>query len=127
MSAKGRPGEVRQYTKNQLVRAPIPQRVSPHEPALVEALLFAEVSGRCPKDVLLVGIVPESSELGCGLTKSVRAAVVPAISAILSELHKLGVEAKARARAAKPSICWEEKASSEFSEEEYEDVSGHSG
>jgi Ni,Fe-hydrogenase maturation factor len=28
---------------------------------------------------------------------------------------------------AKPSICWEEKAPSEFSEEEYEDVSGHSG
>jgi Ni,Fe-hydrogenase maturation factor len=28
---------------------------------------------------------------------------------------------------AKPSIWWEEKASSEFSEEEYEDVSGDSG
>jgi hypothetical protein len=28
---------------------------------------------------------------------------------------------------AKPSIWWEEKASSESSEEEYEDVSGHSG
>jgi hypothetical protein len=28
---------------------------------------------------------------------------------------------------AKRSIWWEEKASSEFSEEEYEDVSGHSG
>lgn len=127
VSAKGRPGEVRRYTKNQLVRMPIPQRVSPHDPALVEALLFAEVSGRCPQDVLLVGIVPESCELGCGLTKSVRAAVVPAISAILAELHRLGVEAKARARAKKPSIWWEEKASSEFFEEEYEDVSGHSG
>lgn len=80
-----------------------------------------------PKDVLLVGIVPESCESGCGLTKSVRAAVAPAISASLAELRRLGVEAKARARAAKPSIWWEEKASSEFSEEENEDVSGHSG
>jgi hydrogenase maturation protease len=38
VSAKGQPGELRQYRKEQLVRVPIPQRVSPHDPALVEAL-----------------------------------------------------------------------------------------
>jgi hydrogenase maturation protease len=109
VSAKGQPGDVRFYRKQQLVRVPIPQHVSPHDPALVEALLFAELSGLCPQDVLLVGVVPKSTELGCGLTEEVQAAVVPAISAVLAELHRLGVEARVRTQASIPSIWWQEK------------------
>jgi hydrogenase maturation protease len=111
VSAKGQPGELRQYRKEQLVRVPIPQRVSPHDPALVEALLFAELSGLCPREVLLVGVVPKSVELGCELTETVQAAVEPAIAAILAELQRLGTAASPRRQAAKPSIWWEEKVS----------------
>jgi hydrogenase maturation protease len=109
VSAKGLPGDVRLYRKDQLVRVPIPQRVSPHDPALVEALLFSELSGKCPKEVLLVGVVPVSTELGCMLSETVRAAVLPAISAVLAELHRLGADARARENPATPSIWWEEK------------------
>jgi len=111
VSAKGQPGELRQYRKEQLVRVPIPQRVSPHDPALVEALLFAELSGLCPREVLLVGVVAKSVELGCELTETVQAAVEPAIAAILAELERLGAAASPRRQAAKPSIWWEEKVS----------------
>jgi hydrogenase maturation protease len=111
VSANGEPGEVRQYRKEQLVCVPIPQRVSPHDPALVEALLFAELSGLCPKEVLLVGVVPQSVELGCELTEAIHAAVEPAMSAILTELERLGAAARLRSEAATPSIWWEEKVS----------------
>jgi hydrogenase maturation protease len=111
VSAKGQPGDIRRYRKEQLVRVPIPQRVSPHDPALVEALLFAALSGVCPKEVLLVGIVPSSVELGCSLTGRVQAAVEPAISAILAELERLGAPASIRNEAVVPSIWWEENVS----------------
>jgi len=108
VSAKGEPGQVYLYRKDQLVRVPIPQRVSPHDPALVEALLFAEFSGKCPSEVLLVGIVPEAVELGCQISERVRAAVEPAIFAILTELDRLGIQLPLREQANPPSIWWQD-------------------
>ncbi len=113
VSAKAQPGEVRLYRKHQLVQVPIPPRVSPHDPALVEALLFAEFSGKSPTEVLLVGVVPKTTELGCSLTEEVKAAVNPAISAVVAELDRLGAAPLPRARATAPSIWWEEKVLSE--------------
>jgi hydrogenase maturation protease len=92
------------YRKEQSVCVPLPQRISPHDPALVEALLFAEFSGSCPKQVLLVGVVPKTNELGCTLSQELRRAVEPAISAVLTELDRLGIHLKARASSAVPSI-----------------------
>ena len=112
LSTKGQPGEVKLYRKEQLVRVPIPQRISPHDPALVEALLFSELSGQCPRDVLLVGIVPETIELGCSLSTSVQVAIEPAISAVLMELYRLGVSALPRLRPLRPSIWWNKRVTS---------------
>jgi len=108
VNAKAAPGEIVLYRKEQLVRVPIPQRVSPHDPALVEALLLAEFSGSCPRDVLLVGVVPKNTELGCSLSEEVKCGVEPAASAVLAELDRLGVHPQARAGSAVPSIWWEE-------------------
>src|SRR3974390_76154 len=66
--AAGCPGDLRLYRKDQLVQTRIQPRVSPHDPALVEALLFAELSGVCPKDVMLVGIIPEACALCCSMS-----------------------------------------------------------
>jgi hydrogenase maturation protease len=66
--ASGRPGDLKLYRKDRLVQIQIQPRLSPHDPALVEALLFAELSGTCPKEVLLVGVIPESCELGCAMS-----------------------------------------------------------
>lgn len=126
LSNKGQPGEVKLYRKDQLVRVPIPQRISPHDPALVEALLFSELSGQCPREVLLVGIVPESVELGCCLSGAVQNAVGPAIAAVLDEIRRLGADANPRLHAAPPAIWWNEKVSCHLAEEE-PDVPGYSG
>lgn len=42
VSAKAQPGSIRLYRKDQIVRTSVPQRIRPHDPALVESLLFAE-------------------------------------------------------------------------------------
>jgi len=106
VSGNRQPGSVHLYRKGQLVR--VPHRVSPHDPALVESLLFAELSGKCPGEVLLVGIAPDTVELGCEITERVRAATEPAIGAILAELARLGVEPRVRERPVRPSIWWRE-------------------
>jgi hydrogenase maturation protease len=127
VSAKGQPGDVRLYRKDQLVRVPIPQRVSPHDPALVEALLFAELSGHCPREGLLVGIIPETIDLGCTLSKTVLSAVLPAIAAVLAELHRLDVSAKRRPDEPAPSIWWTDNVSFSHSLGETPDVPRYSG
>jgi hydrogenase maturation protease len=126
VSAKAAPGAVRTYRKHQLVRVPIPQRVSPHDPALVESLLFAELSGRCPKEVLLVGVVPKTTELGCCLSHEVKSSVVPVISAVLAELHRLNASPRARVDATIPFIWWEEQIDSDRPGED-RNVPGYSG
>ena len=110
VSAKASAGDIRLYRKHELVRVPIPQRVSPHDPALVEALLFSELSGKCPQEVLLVGVVPKSTELGCTLTEEVQSAIAPAVSAVLAELHRLDASPRLRTDQRAPSIWWQERA-----------------
>lgn len=127
VSAKAQPGNVCLYRKDQLVRVPIPQRVSPHDPALVESLLFAELSGTCPKEVVLVGVVPKTTELSCSLSDEVKTSVAPVISTVLAELRRLGVRASLRKQAKEPSIWWGEKVSSKTLDGETLDVLGYSG
>jgi hydrogenase maturation protease len=127
VSAKAAPGNVCLYRKDQLVRVPIPQRVSPHDPALVEALLFAEFSGKCPQEVLLVGVVPKTTELGCTLSDEVKDSVPPVISALLAELHRLGAHPQTRPNAPAPSIWWEDKVVSKCALGEALHVPGYPG
>jgi hydrogenase maturation protease len=117
VTATGNPGDVKLYRKDQLVKIPIKQRVSPHDPALVEALLFAELSGTCPKEVLLVGIIPECCDLGCEMTPPMLDAVEPAIIAIILELCRFKIAPHLRHAPETPNIWWLEKLSAKLSEE----------
>ena len=114
--ASGRPGELKLYRKDQLVNIPIQMRVSPHDPALVEALLFAELSGICPKDVLLVGLVPESCELGCVMSPAMIEAIEPALRAIMVELQRFHIVPRLRATPIAPSIWWSDRLTSKSEE-----------
>ena len=125
VNAKKNPGEVKVYRKDELVQVPLKQRVSPHDPALVEALLFAELSGKCPKEVILVGVVPEACELRCELSAAVQAGVETAIGIVLAELEQLGGPVKLKARPDAPSIWWEKEARTDSLVEGLAHVSGH--
>jgi hydrogenase maturation protease len=125
VKAAGQSGDVKLYRKDQLVQIRIQPRVSPHDPALVEALLFAELSGICPKDVLLVGIIPASCELGCTMTPGMLDAVEPAIIAIILELSRFQIIPRLRPNPEIPAIWWREKSISALPEEVHAHVPGH--
>lgn len=111
LQARGPPGEVRSYRRAELLAAALPIVVSPHEPTLREALLRLEVFGRCPKDVLLIGAIPESVATGTGLSAAVRLAVPVIQAQIIEELERLGAPARLRPVFQPADLWWEAPAS----------------
>jgi hydrogenase maturation protease len=99
------PGTVRLYDKADVLRHPPSARVGPHDPGLKEALLALEFAGRAPQEVLLIGVVPESTTMGLELTAAVQAAVPSVLEHIAGALAKFGSPARRRAREVSPS-CW---------------------
>jgi hydrogenase maturation protease len=90
----GTPGDVRTYTGEELRRLPLAPRVSPHDPAVKEALWLAELGGRGPRRVLLVGVVPASTALGVGLSPAVARAAHEAVACVVAALAAAGVTAE---------------------------------
>jgi len=100
------PGAVVLYRKADIIRHCSAVRLDPHSPALVDAMLSAELFGVAPADVLLLGIKAESFEVSCSLSKPVEASLDQAIAEVLSELDRLGVEHRRRQHAADLGIWW---------------------
>ena len=105
VSAAGEPGELRFYRREDLDRLPLLPRVSPHDPALPDALWRLDLTGTTPREFLLVGAIPERLTLGTGLSERVRGACAAAMGAVLQELARLGAPARER-ETMQPSNVW---------------------
>jgi len=86
------PGSVRLYDKADLLRYPPIARVGPHDPGVKEALHVLEFAGRAPREVALIGVVPESTAMSLELTPPIRTAVPRAVVAIAITLARFGTE-----------------------------------
>jgi hydrogenase maturation protease len=81
--------------------------MSPHEPGLREALMATEFSDSSPEEILLVGVVPESTDQGTKLTEAVGGAVDQVVSTVIDELERLGRPAVPRQPPGELDIWWE--------------------
>jgi hydrogenase maturation protease len=99
------PGTLRVYSKDEILRHPPQARVSPHDPGVKETLLALEFAGRAPRDVVLVGVVPERGEMGLELSAPVREAVPRAVAAVVTALETFGVSVEPRAERLE-SVPW---------------------
>lgn len=100
------PGTVLLYRKADIMRHRPEVRMDPHSPALVDALLSAELFGVAPAEVLLVGIRAESFEPSCNLSAPVKASLDQVISEVLRELDRLGVGYRRKTHPAELDIWW---------------------
>ena len=107
VKSEGPAGDLRLYRKDEILRNPPQPRLSPHDPGIKESLLTLEFSGRAPREVLLVGVIPGKVGQGVGLSDPVRRALPRACDAVAEELRRLGVPAKRRAAPAAPDLWWE--------------------
>ncbi len=90
------PGSVRRYDKADLLRHAPSIRVGPHDPGVKEALMLLEFAGRAPREVVLIGVVPERLGMSLDLTPAVQAALPLAVDAIVDALERFGVVARRR-------------------------------
>jgi hydrogenase maturation protease len=101
------PGTVHSFGKAELLaRGPTP-RTNPHQPSLVDTLFFLELQDMAPREVLLVGVVPERYDTGAPLSEPVRRAVPKAVARVRAERERLGRPAVPRAAPRTPDIWWE--------------------
>ena len=91
------PGTVLLYRKEEIMRLRPAMRMDPHSPALVDALLSAELFGVAPGSLLLVGIVAETYDTTCSLSKPVGASLGKVIAEILGELDRCSIGYRLRA------------------------------
>jgi len=69
------PGTIRTFTREEIMAVEPGIRISPHEPSINDALIMLDFAGQGPREVMLVGIVPETLEGGVMLSDAVAAAV----------------------------------------------------
>lgn len=72
-------------------------KLSPHQVSICDVLAGLEFCGQAPRDLLLVGVVPESLELGLSLTPTVAAALPAMVATAVAQLAARGVALQARA------------------------------
>ena len=102
----GPPGTLRLYRDGEIVASPPPSRMSPHEPGLREALMATEMVGTSPQEILLIGVVPTTTEQGTSLTEAVQTAVPKVIDKVLDELTRLDAAPTAKNPPDELDIWW---------------------
>ena len=101
------PGSLRLLRDGEIVAAPPPSRMSPHEPGLREALMATEFSDTSPDEILFVGVIPESTDQGTSLTEKIAESVPAVVDVVVQELQRLEAAPTAKEPPAKLDIWWE--------------------
>jgi hydrogenase maturation protease len=68
VDAPGEAGDVKVYSKDEIILSDIPLKLTPHQIGIQETLLVSEMRGAAPKEVLFFGAVPKSYETSDKLT-----------------------------------------------------------
>ena len=104
---KAEPGTLLLYRKADIMTHCPAVRMDPHSPALVDALMSAELFGVAPRDVLLVGVQAQTFDAVCSLSVPVKESLEQVIAEVLNELDRLGVGYWHRAKPTDMDIWWE--------------------
>ena len=87
----GAPGSVKIYSREDLLKRPLLNRVSPHDPAVSEALLTADMLGEPIDTVVLIGIIPERCSLSTEMTETMKKRTEELFRFTIDTLHALGI------------------------------------
>jgi hydrogenase maturation protease len=75
------------------------ERLSPHQIGVADLLAGAALIGRYPGQVILVGVVPETTDLALGRTPAINARIDDLVAAVVREMTALGFVPAARSEA----------------------------
>lgn len=88
----GKPGELYRYTLDDF-RLFIPKKLSAHDVGLLECLTIAEVNGRSPETVTVIGVKPKDIKTySMDLTSVISSKVGDLAGMVMEELRAMGIE-----------------------------------
>ena len=91
------PGDLREVVGDQVPRFMGAKKMSLHQTGFQEVLMAAELTGKLPKELVLIGVQPEELEdYGGSLRDVVKAQMVPSLNLALDWLERWGVEGRVR-------------------------------
>lgn len=97
------PGTMREVVGDQVPRFMGAKKMSLHQTGFQEVLMAAELTGKLPRELVLIGVQPEELEdYGGSLRDVVKAQMVPALDKALAWLAQWGVPGSVRVTAAEP-------------------------
>jgi hydrogenase maturation protease len=106
VSSDAEPGTLKIYRDRDIIGSAPPPRLTPHQPGLREALMAAELTDSSPAEMVLLGVIPESTEQGTTLSKPVQASVEHIVEAVLAELDRLDAPPTPRDEPLEPALWW---------------------
>ena len=68
IDAKGEPGDIYRYEKEDFMLGKLPIKMSPHQIGIQEVLTLSDLRDRCPEKVSLFGVIPHSYDAGVELS-----------------------------------------------------------
>ncbi len=66
-------------------------KLSPHQVSICDVLASLEFEGRAPRDLVLIGVEPESLELGLEMTDTVARRIPAMVSLAVEQLRQRGI------------------------------------
>jgi hydrogenase maturation protease len=112
LSCGGEPGEILTYDHAQLRQHVPGMRLSAHQPCLQETLFAAETAGIELREVVLVGIVGSSFDVGTELSDCVSSAMPQALEQVCEILSRHGIQVSRRKKRVVEEAWWNREASS---------------
>ncbi len=107
LHASGTPGEVRTLDRDAVMRNDPEYRMSPHAFGMKGHLETMEFAGTAPRQVFVVGAIPEDVELRSGLTPAMKGAVPAVVAEVLEVLRRLGAEPALRPEPLPLDLWWD--------------------
>ena len=90
IEAKGKPGDIYRYEKDDFMLGKLPIKMSPHQIGIQEVLTLSDFRDRCPEKVSLFGVIPQSYEAGVELSPLLAEKLPELAELIIAELTASG-------------------------------------
>ncbi|MBV8051970.1 MAG: hydrogenase maturation protease, partial [Acidobacteriaceae bacterium] len=105
--AEGAPGSVHTYRESDLLKSLAQLRLTDHDQGLQECLMQLRLTDCAPRELLVVGVIPESCVFGEGVGSAVNAAISVAIDRIVCLLWERGFACRKRSEPIRTELWWE--------------------
>jgi hydrogenase maturation protease len=90
IDAKGEPGDIYRYEKDDFMLGKLPIKMSPHQIGIQEVLSLSEIRDRCPEKISLFGVIPSSYEAGVELSTLLADKLLGLAELVVGELRVAG-------------------------------------